>query len=547
MLKITGMKKYKIYIPIFLALMIMSSCLKDLDITPIDPAVSTSSDLFKDQAAYKQALAKLYATYAVSGQKGSGGGDPDIEGIDENFGNYLRQYFGLQELSTDEAIIAWDDATIKNFHWQTWSPNDVFVTALYSRIFYTITLCNEFIRATNSGIGSATGTMLTDLKTFNAEARFLRAYSYWHAIDMFGNVPFVTEADLPGAFSPARIERAELFDYIESELIDLAALLPEPLTNEYGRVDRVAAWMLLAKLYLNAEVYTGQERNTDALTYINDVIGSGYTIDPDYQHIFSADNNESPEIIFPICFDGQNTQQYGGMTFILHASNGGGMPLNGIDGGWGGIRTINNFVTLFGLQESDFSTANPQGTNITDKRGMFYFNPETWEWNISNVGTFTQGIGVLKFKNVTANGDPAPNAHPAFVSTDFPVFRLSDAYLMYAEAVVRGGTGGDIGTAVDYINELRFRAYGDNSGDIDAGDLTLDFILDERGRELYWECQRRTDLIRFGKFTGGAYLWEWKGNVQAGTATEAYRDLYPIPANDLVANPNLKQNDGYTN
>ncbi len=540
------MKKTIIFIPIIIASMIASSCLNDLDVTPRSPAVSTSKDVFNDPAAYKQALAKIYATYAISGQKGAGG-DADIKGIDENFGNYLRQYFGLQELSTDEAIIAWDDATIKNFHWQTWAPNDVFITALYSRIFYTVTLSNEFIRAANIGIASASAEFGSDLESYVAEVRFLRAYSYWHAIDMFGNVPFITEADLPGAFSPRRITRPELFTYIESELKDLETLLPEPLTNEYGRVDRVAAWMLLAKLYLNAEVYIGEEKYTEALTYINQVIGSGYTIDPDYNRIFSADNNTSPEIIFPICFDGQNTQQYGGMNFIMHASNGGGMPLNGIDGGWGGIRTISNLVSLFGLDEGDFSEADPQATSAVDKRAMFYFNPKTWKWQINNVGTFTEGIGVLKYKNITAAGGPAPNAHATFVSTDFPVFRLADAYLMYAEAVVRGGTGGTVGVAVDYINELRGRAYGNNSGDIDASDLTLNFILDERGRELYWECHRRTDLIRFGKFTGGAYLWEWKGNAQAGVSTPTYRDLYPIPSDDLIANPNLRQNDGYLN
>jgi len=98
-------------------------------------------------------------------------------------------------------------------------------------------------------------------------------------------------------------------------------------------------------------------------------------------------------------------------------------------------------------------------------------------------------------------------------------------------------------TAVTYVNALRERAYGDNSGDVTT--LDLDFLLDERARELYWEAQRRTDLIRFGKFTGGDYVWEWKGNVQEGTATDAYRDLYPIPSNDMNANPNLVQNTGY--
>ena len=528
-----------LYILIFLTSISFTSCVKDLDVEPIDPNIMSSANVFDSPEAYKQALAKIYASYAIGGQQGGGGGNPDIQGIDEGFGNYLRQFWGLQELTTDEAIVAWDDATIKNFHWHTWASNDVFLTALYSRIFYSITLANEFIRACEDG--GLTG----DIPTYQAEARFLRAFSYFHAIDMFGNVPFVDETDMPGAFLPEQIQRADLFTYIESELIALETALPE--SNEYGRVDRVAAQMLLAKLYLNAEVYTGTARYADAMTYTNKVLASSYTLDDNYSSIFCADNHTSPEIIFPICFDGTNTQQYGGMTFILHASNGGGMPLNGIDGGWGGIRTIKELPALFGITEADVNPDDPQFSTIADKRGMFFFDPNQspgWEWEVTNVGTFTHGIGVTKFKNVSADGSDAPNAHPTFASTDFPVFRLSDAYLMYAEIFVRGG-GGDAATAVNYVNALRERAYSNTSGNIVAGDLTLDFILDERARELYWECHRRTDLIRFGKLTGSAYVWTWKGNVKEGASSEAFRNIFPIPANDLMANPNLVQNTGY--
>lgn len=530
------------------ATVLFTSCVNDLDVEPIDPNDATANNVFADEEAYKEALAKIYASYAISGQTGGGGGNPDIAGIDENFGNYLRQYWGLQQLSTDEAIIAWDDATIKNFHWQTWAPNDVFIAALYSRIFYSITIANEFIRNVDAAIeAGASGTFLSDLNAYKAEARFLRAFSYFHAIDMFGNVPFVTEEDLPGAFFPERITRSDLFDYIESELMDMESSLVAAGANEYARADQGAAWMLLAKLYLNAEVYTGTDRYTDALTYINRVIAASYSLDPTYENVFRADNDQSPEIIFPLAFDGTNTQQYGGMTFLLHASNGGGMPLNGIDGGWGGIRAIQDLAEKFGASESDFSSTDPEFTAIADQRGMFYFDPSSWEWDITNVGTFTEGVGVTKFKNISSDGSAAPNAHPTFVSTDFPVFRLADAYLMYAEAVVRGGSGGDLGTALGYVNDLRERAYGDNSGNITSAELTLDFLLEERGRELYWEAHRRTDLIRFGQFTDGTMVWEWKGNTQAGASVDSYRDLYPIPANDLNANPNLVQNDGYPN
>jgi len=538
------MKRIAFLTPLILiTAFVFSSCVNDLNVEPIDPNVNTLNNVFKDQAAYKRALAKVYASYAISGQTGGGGGSPDISGIDENFGNYIRQYWGLQELSTDEAIIAWDDATIKDFHWQTWSPNDVFITALYSRIFYTVALSNEFIRNVNNALGSASGTMLNDLKAYKAEARFIRALSYWHAIDLFGNVPFVTEDDLPGAFFPKRITRADLFNYIEKELKEIESELVPARQNEYARADRGAAWFLLAKLYLNARVYVGTERNSDALTQINKVIAAGYSLDSNYERAFSADNHASPEIVFPIAFDGQHTQQYGGMTFILHASNGGGMPLFGIDGGWGGIRTIKDFVTKFNVRESDFAATTQYRS--ADKRGMFFFDRSSWQWEITNVGTFTHGVGVTKFKNVTSTGGAAPNAHATFVSTDFPMFRLADAYLMYAEAVVRGGAGGNTATAVGYVNSLRQRAYGNTSGNITAANLTLDFLLDERGRELYWEGHRRTDLVRFGQFTNGTYVWEWKGKVKNGIQTSPHRDLYPIPINDLNANPNLRQNPGY--
>ena len=528
-----------------LVAVVVSSCINDLNVTPLDPDLETADNVFVDENSYKEALAKIYASYAISGQIGPAG-DPDIAGIDEGFGNYFRQLWNAQELSTDEAIIAWNDATIKDFHYQTWTSTDVFVMALYSRIYYTIAIANEFIRTSGAKIPEVSGDYQQNLEYYQAEARFLRAFSYWHAIDMYGNVPFVTEEDKPGSYSPKRIERADLFNYIESELLDLSDKLMAPGANEYGRVDQVAAWMLLAKLYMNAEVYIGENRYDDALVYIKKVIDSPYSLDTNYQRIFAADNDQSPEIIFPMCCDGLNTQSYGGSTYIMHAATGGNMTLPGFEtAGWGGIRTIKDFVSLFDVQESDFTDEDPYNTNIPDKRGMFYFEPANWTWDIANVETFTEGIGVAKYTNLKSDGSQADNYHNEFTSTDIPVFRLGDAYLMYAECVVRGASGGDMGTAVSYVNKLRERGFQNMNHDITEGDLTLDFLLDERGRELYWEGHRRTDLIRFGKFTSGDYVWQWKGFSQYGRETEAYRKLYPIPQNDIISNDNLIQNDGY--
>lgn len=486
----------------------------------------SSNNVYSTPASYKEGLAKLYATFAVSGQQGPSG-QPDIAGIDEGFGNYLRQYWNAQELTTDEAVIAWNDATIKDFHWQTWTPNDVFVGAIYSRIMYTVTLSNEFIRVT-------AGKEDADLKTYNAEARFVRALAYYHALDLFGNPPFVTEADKPGAFFPKQTTRAELYSYIESELLAIEGSLGAP-RFEYGRADKAAAWMLLSKLYLNAEVYIGTPKYTEAITQLNKVLASSYSLNPTYLNNFLADNDTGTEIIFPITFDGLHTRTYGGTVYLVHACIGGSMDPKGtfgVGGGWGGIRTTSALVGKF----SDI-------TGATDKRALFHTPGQTLK--ITDIGVFTDGYAVTKFRNKKSDGSDATHAHPDFVDTDYPVFRLADAYLMYAEAVLRGGTGGSSAQALTYVNALRQRAYGNASGNISASELTLDFILDERARELYFEGHRRTDLIRFKKFTGGSYLWPWKGKSPDGVATESYRDLFPIPAADRGANPTLKQNPGY--
>ncbi len=510
----------------------LSSCMKDLDTVPIDKDELTSSTVYEDPANYIHVLAKLYAGLAVSGQQGPSG-QPDISGIDEGFGQYLRGYWYMQELTTDEAVIAWNDQTIKDLHWQTWGSSDVFITAFYYRVFYQVSQCNEFIRETTDAKlddRGISGDIRTQIEYYRAEARFLRALSYWHALDLFGNVPFVTEDDQVGAFFPRQINRADLYAYVESELLAIEDLMIDPRQNEYGRADKAAAWTLLAKLYLNSEVYIGQAKYTECITYCKKVIDAGYILEPDFRNLFLADNQNNSEVIFSINFDGISTQTWGGTTFIVRAGIGGTMdPADfGVTSGWGGTRTTSAIVDKF----EDI-------TGETDKRAMFWTDGQTKE--IVDIGNFGDGYAVAKFRNVTREG--APGSSLDYPDTDFPLFRLADVYLMYAEAVLRGGTGGDLGAAVSYVNELRVRAYGDNSGDVSQIDLA--FILDERARELLWECYRRTDLIRFGLFTGGTYLWPWKGKIAEGISTDSKFNLFPIPASDLTANTNLVQNPGY--
>jgi len=716
----------------------MVSCTGSLDVTPPDEDVLTSAQVFDTPDDFRQVLAKLYAGLSLTGQQGPAG-DPDIQGIDEGFSNYIRQLWVSQQLPTDEAVVAWNDPGLPEFNTLQWGSSNDFVLGMYSRIFFQITLTNEFIR-------NAKERPEEEIQAFNAEARFLRALSYWHALDLYGgNVPFVTEEDGIGAFLPQQTNPSDLFDFIESELLDIENSLPAPGQNQYGRADRGAAWMLLSKLYLNAEVYTGEQRFTDAVTFASKIIDEGgYQLEEEYEHLFLADNHLSDGIIFPVPFDGLNTRTFGGTTFITHAAIGGEMsPADlGVDVGWAGHRVTKQFVDFFidtdqlagnsapsfsfvnaaqdypeifvpgsfqaasgygndwtpedapalasvnsddkyegyvyfgsantefkftdersfdlnwGDNEGDgtleenggnivaadpgyylinvdlndltytltrtewgvIGDATPDGwdadqdmaydvenkvwtitTDLTvgamkfrandlwdinfgdddgdgvlefnggniqinnpgttlitlelgappysftteqtsvDSREMFFTNGQTLE--IEDLRQFTQGFAITKWKNLTRNGQQGKD--PTFPDIDFPMFRLADAHLMYAEAVLRGGQGGNSARALQLVNEVRERAFGDDSGNITASELTLDFILAERARELYWEAHRRTDLRRFGVFTSGEFVWAWKGGVQEGTGVGDFLNIYPIPSSEINANPNLVQNPGY--
>ncbi|MGV8945556.1 MAG: RagB/SusD family nutrient uptake outer membrane protein [Lutibacter sp.] len=631
------MKKYSFKILLLgtiVTLFTLTSCLNDLDTVPQDKDVVLADQLFDNPAAYKQVLAKLYAGLAISGQQGPAG-LPDITGIDEGFSQYLRQYWLAQEVTTDEAVIGWADGSLPDYHEHDWTSSNEFVTALYNRIIYQITSCNAFLRETTdsklAGRG-ITGAKLAEVELYKSEARFLRALSYYHALDLFGKFPFVTEDDQVGFFFPPQKSRADLFTFIETELLAIEGKLTAPKANEYARADKAAAWTLLAKLYLNAQVYTGTGRYNDCVTYSSKVISAGYSLESSYKNLFLADNNTANGVIFPIAFDGLRTQSYGGTTFLIHAAVGGGMnPADfGVNGGWGGTRTTsalvntfdsgidvaasnnaigagsnwglvgdatangwdgpdmslritgatNVFVGYFKLTKGEFKfrrdndwgfnygdngangTIEDGGSNIKveaglykvtfnlaagtyklekDPRALFYTDGQKLE--IESIATFTDGYAVAKFKNIDKNGVAGSDKSGEFTDTDFPLFRIADVYLMYAEATLRGG-GGSQATAIEYMNALRSRGT-ETFGKVSASNFNLDFILAERARELYWEGQRRTDLIRFGKFSDGNYVWPWKGGVKEGISTPSYLNLFPIPATDLNANPNLSQNTGY--
>lgn len=537
------MNTKKIILGILLSALMVTSCVKDLDITPKDPDTILAGNLNDDPVYMKQVLGKIYASFIIAGQGANGGAD--ISSSDENFFTTMRALWNLQEITTDEAICAWGDVGIADLNTQTWGPSNPFLTALYQRLGLSITYANDFIKITE-------GNNDPEVMRYNAEARFLRALAYYWFMDLFGNPPFTTEEDGVGKFYPEQIQRADLFDYIVSELKEIEELLGEPGFS-YPQADKAAAWMLLARVYLNAEVYTGTAQWENCKIYADKVINSGkYSLAANYRQNFSADNdgNHNPEMIFAWEQDGINTQGYVGTTFIIESSSDAtyirAEDYHGLTSNtnWNGNRARKEFMNIlvdtlatYGgpipLDDVEFSQSKDNRVFLKMKKSMDIPSP-------SSSGDY--GIGVYKFTARNSDGSQAANYNPAYASTDFPIFRLADAYLMRAEALFNTG---DISAAVADVNIIRERAFGNTEGNITAAQLTSQFLLDERAREFYYEAQRRTDLVRFGQFTDGSYTWQWKGGTFNGTQTSSHLNIFPIPGDEVSANPNIQQNAGY--
>jgi len=529
----------------FIAIIVATSCSKKLDLFPQNDL--TPEKTYSTAAGYKSVLAKIYGTLAITGNQGPAG-QPDIAGgLDEGSQvAFIRMLFNCEELPTDEAVVAWNDQTIHDFHNLSWTSADPFLKGIYARCIYDITLINEYLReATDDKLASRniTGADADDIKKSRAEVRFLRTYNYWVMLDLFGKSTFITEENLIGTDLPGEINRTDLFNYVESELLAIDADLAPAKTIEYGRVDQAAEWCLLARLYLNAEVYTGTAKYTEAVTYAKKVIDAGYELNSGYSKLFMADNDKySDEMIWAVNCDGLHTQAYGNTTFFVHAPCGDDHDDYGVGGGWNGYRGTSALANLF----TDL-------TGNTDRRALFTtskYGTSPAQLIINDVSNFENGLHVVKYVNIRSDGQPVSDVTKTFADIDFPVFRLPEMYLIYAEASLRGGTGADATTALEYLNKIRYRAYGDSYGPgdvgkLNSGDLTLQTILDERGRELYWEGHRRTDLIRYGLLTSNTYLWPWKGGVSSGTAVDSKYNIFPIPAANLTSNPNLTQNTGY--
>jgi len=541
-------KKYFSILGVLFLAFAFHACINDLDVTPINPQVTQTFN-------QDQVFAKVYAAYALTGQEGPAGNN-DIDIVDEGKFSLYRSLWNCNELSTDEAACAWGDDEVIDLNKNTWTAGNFSIEALYARLYFIVSISNHFLEETEGKEDEIT------LKQ-RAEVRFLRALAYYYLMDNFGNVPFTT---IVGTEPPLQIQRADLFAWIRGELKAIENDMYEPRQAPYYRVDKAANWLLQARMYLNAEIYTGTAKWDSAAIYAKRVMDSGYQLAPTYRHLFMADNagpfdgstvnTASREIIFPIAADGTNTQSYGTSLFLIGSTYTSDMGNWGSSEGWAGNRARQDLVKKFFPNPPSVIAKDTNMTmvtfpgNLKDDRALFFRKDRTLA--IINLGKFKEGYSVIKFSNRRADGGTPHD--PKYVDMDVPFMRLAEAYLTYAEAVVRGVSPIDGYTALAAVNALRTRSHCGKAAssislqdpeDINTGKIN---IINEWAREFFFEGRRRTDLIRFGMFGGNTgYNWEWKGGVREGKNFEEYRNLFPIPTSDLNANENLQQNTGYVN
>ena len=517
------MKNIKFKLLAFAAVVMLStqSCLRDLDTEP-KYDMTLEYILQQDPKAVEGMLSRLYASFALSSVKGPG--DSDISGADPGESPFIRGLVNLQDFTADGMKNRWGDNGLDQLTTTSnWTDNNKFFKYAYDRIYYTVPQATNLILIMKSD-----NVKYENKEQVVSELRFLRALSYYYLIDLFGKGVLVNDETFNTSTPLQEASRTELFTFVETELKDIEGKLPAQ--NSYARANKSAARMLLAKLYLNAEVYTGTPRYNDAASYINKVISEGgYQLEGNFRKNFSADNNTSKEIIFPLIADAASSQSFGNTTYIVNGSISTDTmtPADfGATDGWAGHRATKAWYGLFagsaaGLQSSPDVRAK-----------LFWSAGHNWEMN--DYKTWTDGFPSDKFWNKNSDGSGSATS---FSSTDFPLFRLSDAYLIYAECAVRGAAGTSMGQAITYFNQVRTRA-----GAPVVSVLSLDEVLNERGRELGLEGVRRQDLIRFGKFTGA---YDLRTPLQGESS--GYTTVFPIPQKCIDLNSELVQNKGYVN
>ena len=539
----------KIMILAAFAAFALTSCVGDLNQEPLSSDV-VGSDGYTNPTYRLGQLAKIYGSFNITGTNGAG--STDIAVGDAGASEFIRAWWSVNTLSTDEAKCVWGDAWVKEIVTNTWTAvkNDA-IYATYVRGVMTVTLANNYLRSTDDSN--------PEIAIERAEVRVIRALAYWMLLDSFGNPPFTTEADPMGAVKPKQISAADLYAWLKTELEDLVSEnshLKDAHTQVYPRVDKGAAYGLLARLLINHKTYLGKE---DMAVYAEamaaaEKVMENYSLAKNYRELFMGDNGQNAdvlnEIVMAACYDANKTQSYGGATYLIAASTNNNNNL-GLAAGWAGLNTSTQFVAniLGGVADNAAIGDNVEKFTTTDKRALVSLKYS--EKKDQAIDSFTAGWHVFKFNNFHSDAEDLYGERPKegegaiveqFASVDFPLIRAAESYLIYAEAKTRidGGSTSDT-KAVKCITDLQTRA-GLNPA---ISSITLDNVFTEITRELYWEGLRRTTLIRFNKFVEGSYVWPFKGGAESGQALADHMKLFPIPDEDIVANDNLDQNIGY--
>ena len=632
------------------ALLTLTSCIQDLETLPLNPWDTTSETAYgKDRTAYVQGLAKLYFNFTSNDTT-------DLLVSDAGASELIRSFWSCQEVSTDEVKCAWGDAWAEAINTNMYddSENDM-VYGVFVRTLQGISYINEYLRQTaddkldSRGVDAA---LKAEIQGFRAEARFLRAYFYWMAMDIFGDVPFTDENSVFGSVNPKQKPRKDVYAFIVSELEELASegsAMPEAASNR-PRADKGAVLGLLARVYLNAEVYTGTPAWEECKDACERIYALGkYNLATNYASLFRGDNGENPdaynEFLFSAYYDETSAQSWGGATYltcgaansnevlgetnILHKkeklayskkafregdsiyfndngdkyivrpiyndkgeltsrdtiafrddlyrpgdeiaideNSGDSIILRpvykmtsrlGIGNGWLGLHVHEHFVnTHFKPEnvtwddtESKYTDEGASGSAfIKDVRGHVFHTARRTQGDFAELqNTFMQGWGCWKFNNIPHNESDLEfwertGSLDKVTNIDYPLIRLGEIHLIYAEACVRLGQGA---TAQAKVNELAARA-GVALENYPAAwsDEAMKWFREERARELFWEGHRRTDLIRYNSYCEDSYLWPFKGgDAKTGKAFPEYKKLFAIPVSQLLANPELKNPVGY--
>lgn len=561
------------------AALLSTSCVKDLDAYPRNPEDYTSETAYgNDYENYLHGLAYLYKTETEN----YGGLSVDDNGSSE----LIRAYWNIQECSTDECKFSSTDSWTKDINQDTWSVADnAAAYGIYCRSINGVGFVNEFLRQTTEDKLRKRGcddALIKKIYSLRAEARFLRCMLYYYMIDVFGDSPFITEDSEFGSASPQMKTRSEIFSYVESELLDLVNgdEMPAARSN-YPRADKGSAWGLLSRLYLNAEIYNskvdndgnviskGESRWSDCMKACEEVFKCGYKLCPEYFDLFRGDNGENPdangEFLYAVDYDEKKMNSWGGTTYLCYGCFAGGEDKNaegkdmyslGVGSSWGNIRMPSDYAFKYfgvsiptdgyntdGTYKGGYSAG--EGYNYTDKRASQFFIKGHTAKMYPDMFNFQQGFSYYKYCNI-----PHDKTREEFASVaktygwlskcgiDYPVIRLGEIYLTYAEAALNAN---NMEKGLPYIKAIRSRA----GLPADFTSYTLEDVQRERSIELSWESVRRSDLIRWGLFNNGTYLWNWKGGSYDGQSFPDYRLVFDFPTSELNANENLKHKPGY--